>query len=51
METTESKHFFCEKKKQKTFMSPLCLGKEAKVFCFFCSKKKSFLSCSKDHPT
>jgi hypothetical protein len=41
------KKFFSEEKNQKTFM-PRALSngtscKEAKVFCFFFSKKKSFL--------
>jgi hypothetical protein len=44
------KHFFFEKKKQKTFMNLALLypekpqPKHAKVFCFFFSKKKSFPS-------
>jgi feruloyl esterase len=43
------KHFFSEEKKQKTFMSldtrrRRVTLQEAKVFCFFFSKKKCFLS-------
>jgi hypothetical protein len=50
MTTKESKNFFFEKKRQKTFTS---LGsrhperpqpKQSKVFCFFFSKKKFLLS-------
>jgi hypothetical protein len=49
------KVFFFEKKKQKTFVR--CRGlltgarKEAKVFCFFFSKKKAFLAFSKGPPS
>jgi homoserine O-acetyltransferase len=45
------KHFFFEKKKQKTFASLGSLQpekpqpKQSKVFCFFFSKKKAFLPC------
>ncbi len=58
----ESKAFFFEKKKQKTFAAPLLnrLGfsgksrllqmRKTKVFCFFFSKKKAFLASPYSHP-
>jgi hypothetical protein len=43
--------FFFEKKNQKTFITRRTFAGEArdsrpKVFCFFFSKKKTFLSCA-----
>jgi hypothetical protein len=52
----ERKRFFFEKKNQKTFISlgPLYpempQPKGSKVFCFFFSKKKTFLSARRPHP-
>jgi hypothetical protein len=40
----QGKQFFFEKKNQKTFGPSSALAKRAKVFCFFFSKKKYFLT-------